>query len=89
MLRGPLYHLFILAVVVATMVPSFLLAHSRVRFRLLLAYIAGCGCGVILLAIEFHFTNGIWWAEFICVLLLPFVGVLAGIVWRRARTGNW
>jgi len=83
--RGSLYYLLVLAVFIVTLTPSFLLACSRVRFRLLLAYIVGLGCGVVLLAIELHLSNGIWWDEVIYVLLLPIAGLLAGAIWRRVR----
>jgi hypothetical protein len=82
MLRGLAYDAFIVAVLLATLLPPFLIARSHVRFRFPLAYVVGFACGALLLAIELHMANGIWWAEFICVLLLPLVGATGGVLWR-------
>src|SRR5215510_9692422 len=80
--RGSVYYAIIAIVVVATLVPSFLIACTRLRSRLALAYVAGLACGMVVLVAEAHLANGVWWDEIFEVLSLPFVGMAAGAAWR-------
>jgi hypothetical protein len=80
--RGSIYYAIIAIVVVATLVPSFLIACTRVQFRLVLAYVAGLACGIVVLVAEANLANGVWWDEIFEVLLLPVVGMVAGAAWR-------
>src|SRR5262245_25693734 len=83
--RGSVYGAIIVIVVFATLVPSFAVACTRSRFRLLLAYVAGLACGTAVLIAERYLTNGIWWNEVFYVLLLPIVGMIAGAAWRSKK----
>src|SRR5215831_11039738 len=80
--RGSVYYAIIAIVVVATLVPSFLIACTRLRSRLVLAYVAGLAGGIVVLVAEAHLANGVWWDEVFEVLLLPVVGMAAGVAWR-------
>jgi Domain of unknown function (DUF5625) len=83
--RGSVYHAIIGVVVVATLVPSFLIACTRVEVRLPLAYVAGLACGMVVLVAEANLANGVWWDEVFEVLLLPIIGIVAGAAWRRKQ----
>src|SRR5215470_12184229 len=80
--RGSVYFAIIAIVVFATLVPSFFIARTRVRSHLLLAYVAGLACGMVVLVAERYLANGVWWDEIFEVLLLPVVGMVAGGAWR-------
>jgi len=80
--RGSVYYAIIVSVVFATLAPSFLIACTRVRLRLVLAYGAGFACGLAVLVAEAYLANGIWWDEVFEVLLLPVVGMVAGAAWQ-------
>jgi Domain of unknown function (DUF5625) len=80
--RGSVYYAIIAIVVFATLLPSFLIACTRVRSHLALAYVAGLACGMVVLVGETYLANGVWWDEVFEVLLLPVVGMLAGAAWR-------
>jgi len=76
--RGSVYYAIIAMVVFATLVPSFLIACTRVRARSVLAYVAGLACGMVVLVAETYLANGVWWDEVFEVLLLPVLGMVAG-----------
>jgi hypothetical protein len=76
------YYAIAAIVVVATLAPSFLIACTRVKFRLVLAYVAGLACGIVVLVAEGYLINNIRWDEIFEVLLLPAVGMVAGAAWR-------
>ena len=80
--RGSVYFAIIAIVVFATLVPSFFIARTLVRFHLLLAYVAGLACGMVILVAERYLANGVWWDEVFEVLLLPVVGMVAGAACR-------
>jgi hypothetical protein len=80
--RGFVYYVVIAIVVFATLVPSFTIACTRVRSRLVLAYIVGLACGMVVLVAERYLAKGVWWDEVFEVLLLPVVGMVAGAAWR-------
>jgi Domain of unknown function (DUF5625) len=83
--RGSVYYAIIAIVVVATLVPSFLIACMRLRSRLPLAYVSGLAFGMIVLLAEAYLANGVWWDEIFEVLLLPLVGMVAGAAWRSKK----
>src|SRR5215510_918685 len=83
--RGSVYYAIIAIVVAATLVPSFLIACTRLRSRSVLAYVAGLACGMVVLVAEAHLANGVRWDEIFEVLLLPFVGMAAGAAWRSKK----
>jgi hypothetical protein len=83
--RGSVYYAIIAFVVVATLVPSFLIAWTRGPYRPVLAYFAGLAGGVGVLVAETYLANGVWWDEVFEVLLLPSVGMLAGTAAGAAR----
>jgi len=80
--RGSVYFVVIAIVVLATLVPSFFIACTRVRFHLLFAYVAGLACGMVALVAERYLANGVWWDEVFEVLLPPVVGMVVGAAWR-------
>src|SRR5215510_2307670 len=83
--RGSVYFVIVAIVVVATLVPSFLIACTQIQFRLVLAYVAGLTCGMVVLVAEAHLAKGIRWDEIFEVLLLPVVGMMAGAAWRSGN----
>ena len=80
--RGSAYFAIIAIVVFATLMPSIFIACTRVRFHLLLAYVARLACGMVVLVAERSLANGVWWDEVCEVLLLPVVGMVASAAWR-------
>ena len=80
--RDSVYYAIIAIIAFATLVPSFLIACTRVRSRLVLAYVAGLACGMVVLVAETYLASGVWWDEVFDVLLLPVVGMVAGAAWR-------
>ena len=83
--RGSVYYAIITIVVFATLAPSFLIACTRFRSRLVFAYVAGLACGMVVLVAERSLANGVWWDEIFEVLLLPVVGMVAGAAWRSKK----
>jgi hypothetical protein len=79
------YYAIVAIVVVATLGPSFLIACTRLRSRLVIAYVAGLACGMVVLVAEAYLANGVWWDEVFEVLLLPVVGMVAGAAWRSKK----
>jgi hypothetical protein len=83
--RGSVYYAIITIVVVATLAPSFLIACTRPQSRLVLAYVAGLACGMVVLVAEAYLANEVRWDEVFEVLLLPVVGMVAGAAWRSKK----
>jgi hypothetical protein len=83
----PAYQPIVAIVVFASLVPSFVVACTRVQF----AYVAGLACGIVVLVAELYLTDRIRWDELfyvlvlVLVLLLPLVGMAAGAAWQSRK----
>lgn len=89
---GSGYPAIVVLIVLATLAPAFIVARRAPKARWLLGYLAGFGCGALVVVAERYLLNNVTWDDVIFVLLLPGVGIALAAIWpgvstrrRRAR----
>jgi hypothetical protein len=75
--KGDVYILVLACIALATLVPSFFVARSKLPLRYAIGYLAGIACGVVVLIAESYLAGGIWWNDVFYALGLPILGVIA------------
>jgi hypothetical protein len=74
--KGNVYIIVLACIALATLVPSFFLARSKVPLRFVVGYLAGLACGVVVLIAEGALAGGIWWHDVFYVFGLPVLGII-------------
>jgi len=80
--KGNVYIVVLSCIALATMVPSFFVARSKLPLRYVGGYLAGLACGLVVLVAESALAGGIWWHDVFYIFGLPIFGIIGG-AWVR------